>query len=32
MSDRKDFYERDREDAHYEGRRVRHEAGFFERN
>ena len=32
MSDRKDFYERDREDAHYEGRRVRHEEGFFERN
>ena len=32
MSDRKEFYERDREDAHYEGRRVRHEAGFFERN
>ena len=32
MSDRKDFYERDREDAHYEGRRVHHEAGFFERN
>ncbi len=32
MSDRKDFYERDREDARYEGRRVRHEEGFFERN
>ena len=32
MSDRKEFYERDREDAHCEGRRVHREEGFFERN
>ena len=32
MSDHNDIYERDRDDAHYEGRRVRHKEGFFERN
>ena len=32
MSDHNDIYERNRDDAHYEGRRVRHKEGFFERN
>ena len=32
MSDRKDFYERDREDPYYEGRHTHQKEGFFERN